>query len=415
MNVSKERLSVIGKLIGVYREERRHNTQNEFTQKKFCKGICSPNTLKNIEAGGLSRFEDVYIELLHKFNLKLDEFPAIDEAINQVVDELYVAIDFFDRKKIELLTDKILRVLNKVKDYIYYSEIYSLIDNIQKYYIGLNLIDDKVVERYAQFISENIFVYKDLFRVLSFANIQHLGVIKKEDYVSKSKLLRLEESNRMFVKMILLHYYFTNNEYMKMNKLLLELIKDLNENKNYIRLIDAYNFALVLHSYIEKEKMHIYIKKIEDLIFEHHFPEIKIAEIYSSIASTLYYEKNYKEALNYYDKMLMYYNNENIIKLIYMADCQNHLGLEINIPKVSIDKYNSFPVNIRNIYKYFTFSKDTPPFIKQNFIMRKILPSLEDTLFIELIRYELCELVEITGHYKNIYLFNKCIMKKRAS
>lgn len=54
MNVSRDRLSVIGKLIGIYREERRSNTLNQFTIKGFCEGICSPNTLKSIENGGLS-------------------------------------------------------------------------------------------------------------------------------------------------------------------------------------------------------------------------------------------------------------------------------------------------------------------------------------------------------------------------
>ena len=55
MKVSKERLATIGKFIGVYREEKRGKTQNKYTLKSFCNGICSVNTLKNIESGGLSR------------------------------------------------------------------------------------------------------------------------------------------------------------------------------------------------------------------------------------------------------------------------------------------------------------------------------------------------------------------------
>ena len=89
MNVSRDRLSVIGKLIGIYREERRMNNQNSFTLKKFCDGICSINTLKSIEAGGLSRSEDVYIELLDKLDLKFGEFPVIDEALRKVISNLY--------------------------------------------------------------------------------------------------------------------------------------------------------------------------------------------------------------------------------------------------------------------------------------------------------------------------------------
>ena len=95
MNVSRDRLSVIGKLIGIYREERRGNTQNSFTLKKFCDGICSINTLKSIEAGGLSRSEDVYIELLDKLDLKFGEFPVIDEELNKLITRLSRAIEYF--------------------------------------------------------------------------------------------------------------------------------------------------------------------------------------------------------------------------------------------------------------------------------------------------------------------------------
>ena len=76
MNVSRDRLSVIGKLIGIYREERRSNTLNQFTIKGFCEGICSPNTLKSIENGGLSRSNEVYEELLSKLNLKFNAFKV---------------------------------------------------------------------------------------------------------------------------------------------------------------------------------------------------------------------------------------------------------------------------------------------------------------------------------------------------
>ena len=70
--------------------------QNSFTLKKFCDGICSINTLKNIEAGGLSRSEDVYIELLDKLDLKFGEFPVIDEVLDRLLMKLYKAIEFYD-------------------------------------------------------------------------------------------------------------------------------------------------------------------------------------------------------------------------------------------------------------------------------------------------------------------------------
>ena len=40
-------------------------------------------------AGGLSRSEDVYIELLGKLDLKFGEFPVIDEKINELIQSIY--------------------------------------------------------------------------------------------------------------------------------------------------------------------------------------------------------------------------------------------------------------------------------------------------------------------------------------
>lgn len=131
MNVSRDRLSVIGKLIGIYREERRGNTQNSFTLKKFCDGICSINTLKNIEAGGLSRSEDVYIELLDKLDLKFGEFPVIDEVLDRLLMKLYKAIEFYDIDEIELVSDKMIISRMDILMMLY-------IRNTEVFFISLN-------------------------------------------------------------------------------------------------------------------------------------------------------------------------------------------------------------------------------------------------------------------------------------
>ena len=153
MNVSRDRLSVIGKLIGIYREERRGNTQNSFTLKKFCEGICSINTLKNIEAGGLSRSEDVYIELLDKLDLKFNEFPVIDEALNRLLNKLYRAIEFYDIDEIELVSDKMIRILKEVDKYVYYSEIEIIIHELRAYYFNDGYIDDALYQRYKNILT----------------------------------------------------------------------------------------------------------------------------------------------------------------------------------------------------------------------------------------------------------------------
>ncbi|WP_270620580.1 hypothetical protein [[Clostridium] innocuum] len=169
MNVSRDRLSVIGKLIGIYREERRGNTQNSFTLKKFCDGICSINTLKSIEAGGLSRSEDVYIELLDKLDLKFGEFPVIDEALNKLITRLYRAIEYYDIDDIDIITDRMNKILEEVKDYVFYSEMYYLFKNVKCYYVNDILIDDISAKRYNELLKINVFSIYDILKILVFA------------------------------------------------------------------------------------------------------------------------------------------------------------------------------------------------------------------------------------------------------
>ena len=76
---NKNRIRVIGKLIRIYREEKRHNTQNEYTLLRFCDGICTINTLKRIESGECSRSDEVYDELLAKLKLRFAYFPKLGE------------------------------------------------------------------------------------------------------------------------------------------------------------------------------------------------------------------------------------------------------------------------------------------------------------------------------------------------
>lgn len=412
MSISKERLVIIGKLIGIYREEYRHNTQNEYTQKRFCDGICSPNTLKSIEAGGLSRSIDVYVELLGKFDLKFAEFPAIDEAIDELVEHLYDAIEYFDRKKIELLTDKALRILNKVKNVVYYSELWELMKNIQEYFLNVNGISDLEVPKYINLIDILSIKYLDLVKFLVFVKEKNLCSSDKEKYIRIVQKLDLQKSTLGFINLLLLHYYFVLNDYFSMGDLAIELENRFKNENNHIRLLDVCNYAVILHSNVEMKKIHMYIDKIEELILKYTFPEIKIAEVYSNIASSLHSIKKYELSLGYYEKMLTYYNNNYINKYIYMADCQNRLGKRINIPIVNKEKYKEYPLNVKLMYKYFTLEEDVPMFMKQNFIMKKILPTLVDPVFIDIFRFELNNLICVTNQYKSIYLFEKTINEK---
>lgn len=121
--------------------------------------------------------------------------------------------------------------------------------------------------------------------------------------------------------------------------------------------------------------------------------------------------KNYEKSLEYYEKMLEYGFNT-LTNLIYMADCQNRLGRSIKMPIIDNFEYNKYPIDLKCMFKYFTLSEDTPVFIKQNYILKKILPYLHDKEFIEIFRFELLKLLSYTNQYKLLHVFETGIQEK---
>ncbi len=411
MNVSRDRLSVIGKLIGIYREERRGNTQNSFTLKKFCDGICSINTLKNIEAGGLSRSEDVYIELLDKLDLKFGEFPVIDEVLDRLLMKLYKAIEFYDIDEIELVSDKMIRVLKEVNKYVYYSEVESIVNDLRDYYFKDGYIDDVVYQKYRSILYQFELKYMDLLRILMFPKIECNSINNHNEYIEEIEFIKLSDAKLSCIRLNLLHYYYTQNKYLEMKNEIESLESHFMRESNHIRLLDTYNYAIVMLTDVNIDWSSKYLNRIEELVSECNLPKIKICEVYANIGCIFHMIKDYAKSLVYYEKMLTYGFNT-LTNLIYMADCPNRLGRPIKIPIIENFEYDKYPIDLKCMFKYFTLSEDTPVFIKQNYILKKILPYLHDKELIEIFRFELLKLLNYTNQYKLLHVFETGIQQK---
>lgn len=390
MNVSRDRLSVIGKLIGIYREERRMNTQNSFTLKKFCDGICSINTLKSIEAGGLSRSEDVYIELLDKLDLKFGEFPVIDEALRKVISNLYDAIEYYDSELIDVLTIKIINILNKVTDFVFYSEIAVLIESVRNYYVNDEYIDYKTANRLIMMLPVLGHLFSDLIKVLVFSKMKNESVCDKVTYKKLVDDLELQKCEHHFMKVNLLHYFYVSSQYVHMLNLIEELETIFINERNNIRLLDTYNYVIILLSDIDRKAELIYIQKINDLLKMYDYPDVKVGETHSNLGTAYYLMKD-------------------------MADCQNRLDKKIDIPKLSDSNLRKSPINLRVMYKYFTLPSTVPAFVKQNYIFKKVLPYLYDDEIIDIFRFEVTKLIEVTNQYKQLHIFDVRIRENKAN
>ena len=209
-NIPEERLSTIGKLIEVTREEKRNKSQNKYTMKSFVEGICTVNTLKRIEAGEIARIEDVYVELLDKLNLKLGYFPAVDDAILELMDPLYEAIEYYRVEDISKYCDMGLRVLGKVKNYVYYSELYDLLmatkDILKKPKLFRYLKMERFRNEYTLFDEK----YHSLFKIMVFYRGQaeaHNDPKLFETIVEEFQLLKFFQCYGKYFGLKLLYHF----------------------------------------------------------------------------------------------------------------------------------------------------------------------------------------------------------------
>lgn len=407
MKVSKKRLSMIGKLIGIYREERRNNTWNHYTLKSFCEGICSINTLKNVERGNISRSKDVYVELLRKLDIKFGEFPIIDTALDALIDDLYIAVEYYDSEKIAGIANKAFRLLSEVKDYVYYSEMISIIKSIKAKYVDDILIDQQCFKRYDKLLDIMPYKIKNILKILIYSKYRFDHIGNPKAISREFERLHFEGEYGCF-GILQLDYYYLNDQFLDLHVAAEKLETYFTETHNVIKLLDVYNYQIASFNDANSQLNQDYINKVIAYIEAHRLPDLKISEIYYNLASLYYRNSSYELAMRYFEKVIFYDPNALLPEYLFIADCQNHLDKSIDIPKIAEDVLDRYPQNLINMYKYFTLG-EVPDFIKQDFIMKKILPDLCDAYYIRMFRYELENLVSRTNHYKTIYLFDKVV------
>lgn len=352
---NKNRIRVIGKLIRIYREEKRHNTQNEYTLLRFCDGICTINTLKRIESGECSRSDEVYDELLAKLKLRFDYFPEVDTAVEMMMEPLYEAIEYFDLEGIGRICDKILNLLERVRNYVYYSELYNIFKNLRQYYIDDLTISTGIALRYESLLGIMPPIYSIILKFLIMTRKSIDALDDPNIYNTAIKKLEMINEKCLFLQFFVLKYYITTNQYISLMQLLNKLEMIFLSKENYIRLIDLYNYYFMLYTVIEHGLRDEYIQKVDNIAKSEKIPNYKLSEIYSNIASNLIFEKNYKRALEFFEKMLRYKEVPHITEIIYMASCQSHLELPIDIPDLTPDLLAEYSIVLQYMYNYFKY------------------------------------------------------------
>lgn len=412
-HIPEERLSTIGKLIGVIREEKRDKSQNKYTMKSFVDGVCTVNTLKRIEAGEIARIEEVYVELLDKLNLKLGYFPAVDEAILELMDPLYEAIEYYRVEDISKYCDMSLRVLTKVKDYAYYSEIYDLFLATKEYFEETKIISLQKMERFRNEYMLFDEKYHSLFKIMVFYRAN--GEFYNNANIFHNLLIELGffKANNTTLKILSLNYLMLFGKFVSLKDTALELEKVLVKNNNYNRLLDVYSYLIYTLIIIEFNSSREYMNRANSILELPEVSKVKKMDFICNVAAALHENGMYEEALEYYYKMIEISDEDDMLlqPLICMAHCQRVLGLEVDIPKLKQEQQNSSNGFVQKIYRYF-IEKDIKTFAKINFILKEVAPNISDKLIKKIFNDELILLVKQTGTYKSLYLYDE-IVKNR--
>lgn len=407
MNISAERLLIIGKLIGIHRREMLSLTKSaKWTQAGFCKDICSESTLSKIESGKEIRFLENYIFLANKLGFKCNQLPQVDEALTHLIDKMYVDMEYGYKDKVTISCKKAVKLLSQLKDILYYSDLYDVFYGMESYLVLDKPFTKKFVSKTLKILEILPIKLKELTKGFLFTNSYSHDSDKA--FEKLWKVLGINESNYIANRMNLLLYYMMNNNGMKFIQLSKELEMKLLSSKNYIRLFDMYNICLVMMADMDKDEVPSYVKKIEDLVNKEVLPVSKISEYYHNRGSSFYMNHDFENALKCFESALKFDNGDILVTNLLIAGCQSRLEVPIDIEDLNestLKKYSKF---LQSIYAYFKMDSNVPAMEKQKFIMDNIVPDLENNepLFNDMFRYELNVLVAETTQYKDTYIYD---------
>lgn len=406
MNIPKEKLSMIGISIKVNRKARLKETKSgRWNQQNFSDGICSQNTLIKIERGQVSRFIEVYVEAAERLGLRLGYFPEVDKQIDRIAPKLYKAVEFYDLKKIMLACDKLLNLLDPLRNFLWYCDLFYYVFNLKSYFTNaMEIIDknDMLIDMHNEFDFQLNELLKSLLFNIAYNNTESQVFSKLfED-------LEIDKSEFVCNKVNTLMYYFANNKNVKFLRQLEIIEEECIKNNNSVRILDVYNMAVLYMGCYDVDEVDTYAKKIDSLISRSIIPDEKLAECFYCLG-TMYYEiSKFEKSIEYMTKCYKCDRNKAKLTFLFIGSCQSKLKAELSIPYYSDNELKKFSLCHRLIYKYYSMGELIPDFIKQKFIMEELLPEIryEDEITIKILREELETLTQKTSHYKDLVIFN---------
>lgn len=406
--ITKDKLGRYGLSIRANRKHHLHLTHAaRWTQKEFCKDICSQNALINMEKGRAGRFHDNYVLLAEKLDLKITHNPKLDEQLEQLTKDLYHALEYYNLDEIKTVTQKLSDCLSHVTNYLWYCDLYQIVKAVEQHYLHQTYLSANDRVFFADMLHEFSDEWDDILKSIIFYSA-YLD-LESEEYRDRFYEFNLISNSAAFNKVNIILYYFAEDYNSKLFLLFQELEAEWTEKKNIIRLIDLYNLELVHKSYFDVNELRQTELKITDMIKNHCIPKQKLVETYHNLGIAYLKTKDYPKTITMMKKCIANDVNKTKQAFIYLAHAQRMLGKKIAIPHYTKEEQNQLsPIN-RKIYQYFLNLNRISDDESEIYLMDEILPMLnpEEDIMVDIFQEELTLLVEKTNHYKDISIYMK--------
>lgn len=383
----------------------------KWTQSHFCEGICSQNSLINIEKGKIGRFIENYPKLAERLELQVVHSDEIDKRIVHFTKRIYSTIEYYEFDKMRKYFDKLYELLDSVKDCLWYYDLYQAAKAVDNYYLSRKFLshDDRCyyLDMIGEFSEQWDEIIKSIVYIAAYQNVDDL------EYNELFKTQNMQECTSAFNKINIMLYYYGQGR----TVMLLDLTKiyeaDFKKQKNDLRLLDLYGIKLPFVSIHDAYEVDDAYNSMLNIMRTHKVARYKRAECYFSLGSAYLNMQEYEKALEAFETAYEYDDVRNMPVYAYLVHTQRVMGLKVKLPHYDKEDIEGYSVIYQKLYDYYsTIEKDETQ--AEKYIMTNIAPMIDgdiDKALLNLIGEELSLATNENNHHKIMARFNKKLKK----
>lgn len=415
--------SVIGQLLAYYRRVNNISVEQMVLNNDLChdckscsyqEKICSCKTYYRIEKGYVVNDECIYRLLALNINKKYNNNDRFYENLDELNSHFYISLIKMDTKELLNIKNNIMPLVCEYKEDIYINEILNLYLNI----INLEINDEVNVNCLDMYISLYDHVTKSINDLIIYYLYKASKRVEGIRYLLYEIINRDDLDGDIFITIKLdkireLPYFDAYNEM----KTMLKSVK----NKHHEYLIYNAIAYIQLNNHFYKECYQT-LDKCKSIISNSCFEDVYSFSLNRQFATAAYliakYDDVIKLLLNISDNCKKYIGIQ--VVLLFNSLEQVNRNNEV-LPLLNNININELNDDIKKIIIYYKNKYQNPLdkkmiILLEDYICKELLSVIVNygTMFIEIFKKELIDLITCTKNYKCLYNFEKYILENEV-